>query len=112
MPLKPRIGLRELGDPGGLVEMLALVGIDLDEDELIDLHRLGGLDQMLGQHEPVELGRIPRPGIAEPPGVAEMHMAVDDREFYHGVFLTHMAAASDAAHAYGLRGIYHKGNRL
>ena len=63
---EPGIALRPLGDPGRLVEILALGHIHLDEDELIDAHRIGGLGQMFGQHQTVELRRVFHPWVTQP----------------------------------------------
>jgi hypothetical protein len=79
---KPWIAPRLLRDPRRLFKLLTLVDIDFHEHELIDMDWRRRLRQMLGQHDPFQLGRVVHPGIAEARRIAEMHMTIDDREIH------------------------------
>jgi hypothetical protein len=79
--LEPGIALRLLDDPGGLVEILALIDVDLDENKPIHAYGRSRRGQVFGQDQPFQLRRACCPGIAEPLRVAEMDVAIDNREF-------------------------------
>jgi hypothetical protein len=79
--LEPGIALRLLDDPSSFVEILTFIDIDLDKNKLIDAYGRRRRGQVFGQDEPFQLRRACCPGIAEPLRVAEMDVAIDDREF-------------------------------
>ncbi len=64
--------------------MLAVCGVDLDEDHAIDDDRGRPFVIVDRQVRLVEKRHILHPVEGNRPGIVKMHMSVDDRKFGHG----------------------------